>query len=410
MNQLEKIEAARYRLSTEATYLNRVLWSMQLIETDKVPTLGVDKYWRLYYNPDFAPEMTVQEMKAIIAHECNHLLRDHAGRCPTGTDPNEWNICADAEINDDLKEEGWQLPGQPMARLEPGQEGYILPECLPAPDNLTAEEYMQILRRDRPDLYEDMAMPGDENSPGGGNCGSAAHGQGEDYEKDKQDGETPGMSEVEKELIRRMTAKEILDHQKQTGNNPMGLGRWAEELLNSRIPWQQEISAMVRYAVGRAKGAKDYTYRNPDFRRKTGDFILPSLYEPVPNVTIVVDTSGSISQRELTMAITEIKAILTKVMSGEGIHVIACDAAVHSTQKVFDVKQISKLAGGGGTDMGVGIARADELRSDVTIVLTDGYTPWPQSPPRTRVIVGLIGNNAKDSVPEWAKCVLIEED
>ena len=42
-----------------------------------------------------------------------------------------------------------------------------------------------------------------------------------------------------------------------------------------------------------------------------------------------------------------------------------------------------ELLGGGGTDMGAGLAKAAELRPrpDLIIVLTDGYTPWPSAPP-----------------------------
>ena len=73
------------------------------------------------------------------------------------------------------------------------------------------------------------------------------------------------------------------------------------------------------------------------------------------------------------------------------------------------------LAGGGGTDMGVGIRAAARLRPrpQVVVVLTDGGTPWPASPPPgISVVVGLIGRHNRDvrgSVPHWARAVVIEE-
>ena len=67
------------------------------------------------------------------------------------------------------------------------------------------------------------------------------------------------------------------------------------------------------------------------------------------------------------------------------------------------------LAGGGGTDMSLGIAAAQELRPrvDVIIVLTDGWTGWPQSPAPVPVIAVLIGRERAElpSTPDWIQRV-----
>jgi len=64
------------------------------------------------------------------------------------------------------------------------------------------------------------------------------------------------------------------------------------------------------------------------------------------------------------------------------VRVLACDTAVAPAQRVTSARQI-QLVGGGGTNMGAGLEAAGLLRPRpaVTVVLTDGYTPWP-SPPR----------------------------
>ena len=63
--------------------------------------------------------------------------------------------------------------------------------------------------------------------------------------------------------------------------------------------------------------------------------------------------------------------------------VLACDAAVAPAQRVTSARQV-KLIGGGGTDMGAGIAAASALRPRpaIAVVLTDGDTPWPQVAPK----------------------------
>jgi len=86
---------------------------------------------------------------------------------------------------------------------------------------------------------------------------------------------------------------------------------------------------------------------------------------------------------------------------------------VHAVRRVSRPAQVV-LAGGGGTDMGAGIAAAAALRPrpSVVIVLTDGWTPWPPAPPRgIRVVVGLLATSGAPAPagPPWARSVLIDD-
>jgi predicted metal-dependent peptidase len=68
-----------------------------------------------------------------------------------------------------------------------------------------------------------------------------------------------------------------------------------------------------------------------------------------------------------------------------------------------------ELGGGGGTDMRVGIekALAGRDRPQVVIVLTDGYTPWPEESPSCRLIAALVGDGAPEP-PGWVETVRID--
>jgi predicted metal-dependent peptidase len=84
---------------------------------------------------------------------------------------------------------------------------------------------------------------------------------------------------------------------------------------------------------------------------------------------------------------------------------------VAPVQRVSSARQV-ELIGGGGTDMGAGIGAAAALRPRpaVTVVLTDGYTPWPAVAPKgMRVVVGLLGEAAPDA-PPWARAVRVSPD
>jgi predicted metal-dependent peptidase len=139
--------------------------------------------------------------------------------------------------------------------------------------------------------------------------------------------------------------------------------------------------------------------------------VLPALRRPVPEVAVVCDTSGSMSDELLAMALAEVEGLLRSLGMARQLRVLACDTAVAPAQRVTSARQVS-LVGGGGTNMGAGIAAAAALRPrpGVCVVLTDGYTPWPSAAPKgMRVVVGLLGAGAP-AAPAWARAVIVTDD
>jgi predicted metal-dependent peptidase len=138
--------------------------------------------------------------------------------------------------------------------------------------------------------------------------------------------------------------------------------------------------------------------------------VLPALRRPVPEIAVVCDTSGSMSDDLLAMALAEVEGLLRALGLARQLRVIACDAAAGPAQRVSSARQVT-LTGGGGTNMGAGIEAACGLRPRpaVTVVLTDGYTPWPASPPKgMRVVAGLLGDDAPDA-PDWTRSVRVSQ-
>jgi predicted metal-dependent peptidase/intein/homing endonuclease len=252
-------------------------------------------------------------------------------------------------------------------------------------------------------------------APGAGRCGSCATGQAEPWEEPPPDrSEIPGISAAEAELIRRQVAQEILRlarASRDRGEIPGHWRRWAEEKLKPRVDWRRELTSAVRKALASTQGAADYTYRRPSRRQVAyGEVVMPSLYAPIPEVAVVVDTSGSMSERQIAQALAEVAGVLRTLGNRTAVRVLAVDAAVQTCRMVFRPEQI-ELAGGGGTDMGVGLEaavrpQAGRPRPDVVVVVTDGHTPWPERPPEgARVIVALVGDGES---PAWARTVKVE--
>jgi predicted metal-dependent peptidase len=212
------------------------------------------------------------------------------------------------------------------------------------------------------------------------------------------------------DAIRRSVAIEFQQHVGPAGTMPGEWARLVQQILEPIVPWQQVLSAAVRRGLGWTHGHTDYTYTKISRRQAgAGRIVLPALRRPVPEVAIVVDTSGSVDDGLLAQALGEVDGILTSAAIPEGsVTVLAVDAAVQAVTRVRAARDVA-IGGGGGTNMGVGIEAALALKSrpDVVIVLTDGYTPWPSIEPRAAVIAVLIGRLSSHlpATPDWAQRV-----
>ncbi|WP_432043011.1 vWA domain-containing protein [Streptomyces cadmiisoli] len=385
-----KLLAARYKAAEARPYLASALYALTIVPTSQVRTMAVDRHWRCYVAPAFVAATAIEELAGVWIHEAAHLLRDHHGRAEylSATDQRDRlriNIAQDCEINDDLLTDGLRLP---EGRMEPGLFGL--------PDGGLFEEY----------------LPGiPASSPHRLDCGSGAHGVPAPWDLGQGGSDsTSGLSPVEAEALRRHTAEAVRAHHRSRGSVPAGWRRWAEQTLEPVVDWRKALTGAVREAAAWAGGAVDYTYRRPSRRTPVlgGRVVLPSLRRPLPGVAVVVDTSGSMGDDDLAAALAEISGVLREVgIGGNRVAVLACDADVQAVARVTAVDQV-ELAGGGGTDMTVGIraALAAPEPPQIVVVLTDGHTPWPDEPVRCRLIVALIGPDAPQP-PAWAETVRI---
>ena len=115
-------------------------------------------------------------------------------------------------------------------------------------------------------------------------------------------------------------------------------------------------------------------------------------------------------EQDLARALAEIGGILKRVVPGDGLRLYSVDADIAAKGQVFNTRQIS-LLGGGGTDMRVGIEAAAETRPAVIIVITDGFTPWPQTPPPgvAITIAAVTDVEAIAAVPSWIKAIDVSD-
>jgi hypothetical protein len=314
------------------------------------------------------------------------LLRDHAARATAlglgHEQAGRWVLAADAEINDDLMGAGLDFPIQP-----------VTPEALGFPAHRFAEEYFRASAVRRPELQCD--------------CGSGCDGLPRAWDQ------PGGIGRADHQLLRCQVASEILRccRGQEAGTVPAGLRRWAEDVLGARVDWRKVLAAEIRRGLAAVAGMVDYSYRKPS-RRSTAvdDVILPGFVRPLPELAVILDTSGSMHEALLSEALAEVDGLVRSLGAGRRrLRIIPCDAAVHGVQRVTSARQV-ELLGGGGTNMGEGIAAAGALKPkpSVVVVLTDGFTPWPTEPPiGMKVVIGQLRSGGP-APPRWARVVHID--
>jgi len=387
-----------HECGADLPYLAAALYALTTVPTDRVPRLAADRRWRLYANPSWMCRTEVTGIAGRLAHLVWHLLLDHAGRaaaCHVGVDDSAtWALAADACVRQVLDDAG-------VANTD-----LLSAADLELPVGGSSEAYFASLTKlpARPPTAADIAaMPTSE-------CGSACDGAPRDYEL-PADADIGTVGDLQAEDIRRTVAIEFRGHVTGRGTLPGELLRWVSAALDPVVPWQQVLGAAVRHAAASVNGITDYTYSRPSRRQAAQPrVILPATRRPLPEVAVVIDTSASVDDGLLGQALGEVDGTLRALgVGGSAITVLACDAAVHAVTRVRSARD-ARLIGAGGTDMRVGMAAADALRPrpDVVIVLTDGYTPWPDRPPAgTVVVAAMLGRERAElpPTPQWAQRV-----
>ncbi|MDB5716179.1 MAG: von Willebrand factor type [Sphingomonadales bacterium] len=427
------------------------------------PTFAVDEQMRTYIHP-LAVHMWIDEAKevspskpcktcgkthhhplayvaGVFVHEMWHPLRKHGRRARNyKQDFNHqmWNVAADCEINDNIREYVKTSSLDRLCLPEGGQ----FPDTYKMDENLLAEEYYTLLQKKAEEKQKQKGNKkqkggGDsQKMPEGGRCGSGADGQKKDYEDgdgegkgkgEQQGGQQPqpgkgdsndGVGEGEIDAMARRVAQDIQDsNAKNPGTVPAGLVRWAGEMLGPpKYNWRQELTSLIRYCSTRfTAGHKISTYSRLARVSSVSDFsvIMPTYKKPLPHVAAIIDTSGSMSKSAIRVALEETEG-LCKILRTP-INIISVDTEAFA-KKAKKVSQ-AVIQGGGGTDMRIGIdkALADREKPSLVIVFTDGFTPWPDKPPRnTKMIVCLCGEKnsvcSDDSIPSWMHIVRVTPD
>lgn len=411
-------------------------------------TLGVTARAVLVWDPELSKTWTVENLAWVLLHEAGHYLREHAGRRDKAAALHElWNIAGDAEINDDLISAGAKFPVL-EEKTDDGKQvvSGVTPALIGCEDGRLCEEYYEHLRKHAKVIQVGVAT---QKAPGGGQGKKGKGGGGRNQQQGDGDGQGQGKdgvmpqagkkgcgsgsgalpdeveaqipghlgkSQAEQKRVQREVAQAVRAAcEKSRGTVPAGIARWAEDALGPpHVPWQQKLARVCRSAIAFRPGVGDYRYDRPSRRQGAfgygpGSPVFPALRQPIPRVAEGVDTSGSMSEEDLKVALQELKGILSA--TGATVDLLVCDAEVHGVSKVRSVQEAAqRLKGGGGTDMRPLIDAARTLRPkpEVLVIVTDGHIGDPGPPPAgINVVWVVVGHNPNPQPSKWGETVVI---
>ena len=319
----------------KAAFISTLLFNLELKWSDEVPTAGVNKT-NIIVNPDWFLSLTPKQRIGLLCHEAGHIALMHEIRVGS-RDRTKYNIAGDHVINLMCLEMGLELP-----------EGGM---CDSQYAGMTTEQVYDLL----PDDPEETSqMTGDL------------------MESEGEPDMSPKEAQALKKDIESLISKAAIAERsvsREAGSCSAELDRMIDNLLNPKVPWESVFRHLLT-----SMSKEDYSTSRFN-RRFLPEFYLPTLYsESMGAMNIYMDTSGSISARELSALMTEVRSIV-HTMKPQQTNLYTFDHELYKPITLshdFRIEQL-RLKGGGGTSIEPVVEDIENTKPEIAVIFTDGY-------------------------------------
>ena len=318
----DKFTKARAGLVLDHPFFGSLALRLTPVEDATFPTAATDGR-EIRYNPEFVDGLSLDALKGVICHEIMHCANQHHTRRDE-REARKWNMAADYAINPLIVGCGMALP-----------EGALVDAQYA---DLSAEQIYS--RLPAGEEGEDGGGKGDGkgNDPGG--CGGVMDAPGD------EPGQAASQAEMEQAAQEwKVAVVQAATQAKAMGQLPGNIERAVADLVEPVHDWREILRRFVD-----SNARNDYQWFPPNRRHIGNGMILPSLRsQELKNVTMALDTSGSISDNDLAAFEAEVRSIVEDFRADTTV--IYCDSTVQSVEH-FDADTPVKLSpkGGGGTD------------------------------------------------------------
>jgi len=352
----EKLVTSRIGLLLKAPFYGNLATRLQLVNADEWCGTAATDGRRFYYNSEFINRLPLKQCEFLFGHEVLHTVYDHMGR-RGDRDPKIWNIADDFCVNADLID---QRVGEKITVVgmlyDAKYRGMSAEEVY--------EDLMQNAKKINIDQLASMLL--DEHMDGEGD------GSGDG---DKEGDGRPKLSKEERDAIRDEVKEAMLQAAQAcgAGNLPSGVKRLLKDLTEPMIGWKELLEQQIQSTI-----KNDYTFARPGRKGWHMDAILPaSKPGETIDIAVSIDQSGSISERDSKIFLSEIKGIMDSYDEYK-IRVWCFDTEIYADEEFtsdnMDSIESYEPVGGGGTDFMANWEYMKEhgIEPKKFIVFTDG--------------------------------------
>ena len=391
----EILITARVGLLLKASFFGNLATRLKLVNADEWCATAATDGRNFYYNTRFIKMLRPKEVEFLFGHEVLHCVYDHFGR-RGDRNPQLWNIADDFCVNADLK------------KHHVGEFITSVP-CLydNKYDGMSAEEVYDILyeKADKIDINDllnkmiDDHMDGDDEQDGGGGDGNE-EGKGR-----------PRLSKEERQQIKDEIKEAMLAaaSASDAGNIPAGVKRLIQDLTEPKMNWRELLRMQLESTI-----KSDFTWMRASRKGWHMDAVMPGMkVDPMIDIAIAIDASGSIDERMLKDFLGEVQGIMDSFPAYR-IHIITFDTdaynpAQYDSDNLDDICDY-EVAGGGGTDFTCifDYLKREEIEPKRLVVFTDGY-PFGSWGDENYADTVWILHGTTSIVPPWGQYAYYDE-
>ena len=430
-DQSDKLMQARCRLMMREPWYGHIAMGMVWRASDMawIPeqerTMGVrimsNGQVECIYYPPFVNSLNIKELFAVIQHEIEHIVRVHCIRVGD-REPQAWNIAADMTVNGPKSKPriGYNDPSTNEIIIPLKDRIIWIPEDW-AKDSTSEAYYSQLKKRQHIKVCHSCGrqVKSGNGKPESNESGSNESGSNESGSKISHDscpicgqsndntyeyGDIKGkaidnhsiwnQSDASDDAARQIV-RDLVDEatQKCQGQYPGHLQTAIQLLGKPIVRWRE----MLRHYLGKHVGNRRVTYSRRN--RRHDRFGVPGVsHHAAASVNVIIDTSGSIREKELEQFFAEIDSISSRAKT----MVLQWDAAFqgYSPYRRNDWKNF-KINGRGGTDMAKPVEWliANNQIADVQVMLTDGYCNYTDRKNVNFPMITVITNDNTEDPP-----------
>lgn len=385
--KVDPLRKAKADLILDHPFFGSLALKLNYVPTTEVEHMHVDGV-NLFYNPETINEMSERQIIGALAQNVMHCALGHTLRRGE-RDKKKWDLACDHAVNLILDEcNDMELPPN-----SPRDGQY---------KDMTAEVIYNKLPEDENNGDDDGNSP---NARGySGINDSPSNGEAKDDPSGGQ-GKTSPMSESEMEQDWKISTRQAAKAAKMQGNLPGNLEEMLQNILAPRVEWKEVLRRFMT-----SNNKNDYSWMRGNRRHIAQGLYLPSAWsESMGEIVIAIDTSASVSARELEQFQGEINAILEDCPPSR-MHVIQCDTQVNRVDEYdpTDLPLNIKVTGRGGTyfEPVFDYVKEHGIDPECLVYLTDGYadSDFPEPPYPTLWVI----DNRDAPDPEFGETTRLE--